>query len=939
MNCTENDTFLPPKARARYEGLVLLGQGGMGQVWRAFDKDLGREVALKVLRTDISLNDSNSRRLHREGQILARMRHQNIVNVYDFVEECGFAFISMELIKGKTLGQVMKEGTLPAERLVNYVAQLANALSLLHKKGILHRDIKPANIIINEKGVVKLMDFGLAKSTVTKEWTRLTGTHEMVGTPRYMAPEVLLGEGCDERSDVYQLGLVFYEALTKTFPYPERDLCELIGALTSDSLTIVAPSKIVTEADESLDEVVLKAMERDVKKRTGTARVLSKECERWLAKCNRQGPSPIEPVVIPELSKDGTNLVAPFLVALSLLIFVAFFSPWHKNREITYSRDEVGCQHVNINWKTASPIRFSMTLYELPKNKSMIRMQESERKVEHSFHMNRLRPSNRYLLQIDSEYHSIKRTFRTSQPRLLHPCYATIVDNVFWFKYGTNLSSGLTLTIILGGEETRKSQLRGSGELTITELELSNNSLLNWTLALGDKSLATGELRCAPQPLEPQVKPWKNKNSGKWKAPFIMSIIQWHGSDFVFFDRAGDLHCMSLFPKSSKMSESLLKRLFVYTPPENPERGKQPLIGGLTRAGQGETLLSSCSQGRFIIRALDLKTRSDEWQHYQSGKLNASQWNGPMGAKEWRSVIPLSMSPSISGLLRNGVYYIVCRAKRKSSLLAYHIEKQELLWQRELPLFIGGSADLQVMKPQFFNDYIVIPAYDVDTGNTYSTFQGLLYTPIEPTNEPIGIFNPRSSPALVEPYIDKERGRLWLCCDDRFYSWQSFEEGPSEHVPIPHMEKQKIKLLTPPVRYGDNHFFIINRGSGKSTVLSLCKWQTGKEAVVIDSQTFRTVGKREDRVRGILPSHEILAGRLLDGFFCFQPKTNALATWYSPELLAPLFIQSKADYDTGSIRALSLGPNEVFIVGDERGKIWTLPLKALASTKRARLLK
>jgi predicted Ser/Thr protein kinase len=217
-------TVLQPSGRtASSIGVgVVVGQGGMGAVYRAWDLRLERSVAIKVVRPDMLADPESRARFRREAQVVARLQHPAIVTVFDYgALEDGAAFLVMEFVQGEDLRQLMRrEGTLPRERTVGLVQGIAGGVEAAHQSGILHRDLKPENILLPSSGVgPKVVDFGVAKVTATSEGGTLTAGGTIVGTPAYMAPEQLRGETVDPRADVFSLGVMTYEMLSGRLPY------------------------------------------------------------------------------------------------------------------------------------------------------------------------------------------------------------------------------------------------------------------------------------------------------------------------------------------------------------------------------------------------------------------------------------------------------------------------------------------------------------------------------------------------------------------------------------------------------------------------------------------------------------------------------------------------------------------------------------------------
>jgi predicted Ser/Thr protein kinase len=234
------------------EVLELLGRGGMGAVYKARQKNLDRMVALKVIPPDAAKDPAFTERFNREARALARMNHPNIVTVYDFGERDGVYYLLMEYVDGVNLRHTLRAGNLQPREALAIVPQICDALQYAHDQGVVHRDIKPENVLLDRTGRVKIADFGLAKllGTGPNDFT-LTRTQQIMGTPRYMAPEQIeKPTTVDHRADIYSLGVVLYEMLTGELP---------IGRFE-------APSQKV-EIDVRIDQVVMRALEKSPDKR------------------------------------------------------------------------------------------------------------------------------------------------------------------------------------------------------------------------------------------------------------------------------------------------------------------------------------------------------------------------------------------------------------------------------------------------------------------------------------------------------------------------------------------------------------------------------------------------------------------------------------------------------------------------------------------------
>ncbi|MBX3178236.1 MAG: protein kinase [Candidatus Hydrogenedentes bacterium] len=250
----------------RYELERELGRGGMGVVYKARDTQLDRPVALKFLGSLVDESEEYRLRFQREARAAAQVTHPNILSIYDIGVEQGSSYIAMEYIEGPNLNQFMKKkGKLSAREAVNIVGQACAALDAVHQAGIVHRDIKPDNILIAKGGLVKLMDFGLAKGY----GQRLTASNVVMGTPCYMSPEQAKGQDVDGRSDIYAMGMVLYELLIG-----EPVFCTGNVLMRQIEETPPPPSSRVEDVPPALDALIMKCIAKDPEERYASAREL-----------------------------------------------------------------------------------------------------------------------------------------------------------------------------------------------------------------------------------------------------------------------------------------------------------------------------------------------------------------------------------------------------------------------------------------------------------------------------------------------------------------------------------------------------------------------------------------------------------------------------------------------------------------------------------------
>jgi eukaryotic-like serine/threonine-protein kinase len=253
----------------RYEIKKVLGAGGMGMVYRAFDKELGETVAIKTLRTEFMEADPSALdRFRSEIRLARRISHRNVVRTHDIGESDGLYYITMEFVEGSSLKDlIVSRGRLPAAAVISIGKQLCRALEVAHEAGVIHRDIKPQNMVVEADGTVKVMDFGIARLQASSDGHTRAGM--VVGTPEYMSPEQLRGDELDGRSDLYSAGAVLYESLTGKLPLTADTPASLIGKVLTE--VPISPRASVAEISPILSSAIMQALEKDREKRPRTA--------------------------------------------------------------------------------------------------------------------------------------------------------------------------------------------------------------------------------------------------------------------------------------------------------------------------------------------------------------------------------------------------------------------------------------------------------------------------------------------------------------------------------------------------------------------------------------------------------------------------------------------------------------------------------------------
>jgi eukaryotic-like serine/threonine-protein kinase len=304
-----------------YEIQSPLGAGGMGEVYRARDTRLDREVAIKVLPANLSSDASLKQRLEREAKAISKLSHPHICTQHDIGHQDGVDFLVMEYLEGETLEQRLSKGPLPPEQALRYAEQIADALAKAHKMGITHRDLKPANVMLTKSGA-KLMDFGLAKQSgvaplaaalteMTIEQAKLTSEGMIIGTFQYMAPEQLEGKEADARTDIFAFGELIHEMVTGKPPFSGKSRASLIAAILTTHPPPVTQLQPLTPA--GLERVVKKCLAKDPDERWQSASDLASELN-WITEGGSQAGVSL-PVLIRQKPRER---VAWALAALAL---------------------------------------------------------------------------------------------------------------------------------------------------------------------------------------------------------------------------------------------------------------------------------------------------------------------------------------------------------------------------------------------------------------------------------------------------------------------------------------------------------------------------------------------------------------------------------------------------------------------------------------------
>ena len=305
----------------RYEILQMLGLGGMGAVYKARDMELDRLIALKVIRPEIARNPEVLARFRQEMLTARQVTHKNVVRIFDIGDSDGIKFITMEFVAGKDLRSILEEhGQLPPAEAIVIIRQVCAALAAAHAENVIHRDLKPGNIMRDEQGRIVVMDFGLARTV--DDSANMTRSGAIVGTVEYMSPEQALANKLDARSDLFTIGLIFYELLTGKIPYKADSALASLIKRTQERAVPVA--ELDPRIPKVLSDILVKCLERDPAQRYQTAQEIIDRLDEFEGR--RSSTTAIAPPWIPSKGSMVLTAVAGVLVALAIGVISHFHS-------------------------------------------------------------------------------------------------------------------------------------------------------------------------------------------------------------------------------------------------------------------------------------------------------------------------------------------------------------------------------------------------------------------------------------------------------------------------------------------------------------------------------------------------------------------------------------------------------------------------------------
>jgi len=639
---------LPSTFTERYDLLECIGRGGMGECWSARDSRLDRLVAVKFIQG--ACDEAVHRRFLREAAPQVRLSHPGIVEVTDFDKDGAAPYIAFELVDGETLwARVQRRGAFMPAAAVACARSIAEAMAYAHEHGVLHRDLKSENVMILPDGSVKIIDFGLARrADVT---STLTKTGVILGTPAYMAPEVLRGQAATAASDVYGAGIVLFELLTGVPPF-EGDTA---AAIVTKRLTKPTPTPRVRrpELDGALEAIVLRPTAADPGARTGSFVEFIEQLTSWqvegaaaaatIAVVAVEPDAPSQPKTSPAPRRFGWLLT--FLLAAAT---VAAAVRWRADGAPTWGptlRLVVTAQGVQAAWRTPNPVHTECAVLVRATRARV--GQASSDGTDHEIVIDGLGPATAYVLVVDAAGTTVERTFVTSAASLERGVFVGRLAGGLFVDFASPVTSGLQFRVDDGDGEVVATH---SGEETPFVLSLPPPPVVAATRALRcrDSVLAARAVPLAPWTAAPPYRRDVRRRAGR-AAPTSLygEAPVWVGDHLVVADVDGVVACWRL-PRQQgvgRPSSDGLPLAWLYRHPATEPHGTEFAHGGLTALPDGRVVVAKrTTTTTAVVSVLDVPGRADAWQVGFEADSNADvvtwldsrahEWHAPLGGRE-----------------------------------------------------------------------------------------------------------------------------------------------------------------------------------------------------------------------------------------------------------------------------------------------------------------
>ena len=640
------------KNNPRYGSLILVGAGAMGAVFSAFDNKLKRQVALKVIHSRHLNAALMKERFRREAKLLSSIRHPNVVHLFDFEDGGELCYLTEEYVEGLPLDMLIADDTLSISEIVTIISKVASALQAVHEAGVLHRDIKPSNVIIDEGKEPRLVDFGLAKSFEGTGATSLTGSGFVVGTLGFVSPEVLLGCAATEQSDVYQLGALFYSALTRKMVYDQNAILALLKG-TDPSLP-PKPSECNADCPEVIDELVMSCIARDPGNRPSSAGEVQKACEQWLENKDDVGLIESQTMVVEATNISVSDRLAiiprsraplAVTIALLLLLLLTFL---RDQQPIVLENLEIkeGAQKVEVTWRTSQKTTCSYRIRSRKSGQVIAKGIEGKPAKEHRITCSKLAPATEYSLLLQWSDKSHEASFLTSQAQLIRPVCAIFLDGTFFADYRTTLGTGARLQVI---DSTGKilAERKGDGKITIEGLGRPPGNKVTWQVMAGSTILASGRTE--------RHQPQKPKEWAFQQTPTCSPV--WMKERLFIADEYGYLSCYEIGrQKTTRRTVDTyggLARSWSFA----PYTGRGTHCATVSKLSDENLFTIFRAGNRWQIWSLSPTLRRKSWRRRWGLRQSLpawlhdlkDEWNKPLDSSEWSSFIKVPKDVILSG--------------------------------------------------------------------------------------------------------------------------------------------------------------------------------------------------------------------------------------------------------------------------------------------------
>ena len=530
---------------SRFTEIKFLAHGGMGVVYSAFDKELKRKVAIKLIRREHLKDGGYRKRLIREAKSLCALRHPNIVRVYDFHDSPKLTYLVLEFVEGTTLRELRDTVMLRPKEVVQLMVKLADALAEVHEAKLLHRDIKPENILITNEGKPTFIDFGLTLRDENSEDTRMTETGCIVGTVGYLAPELLFGAEHTNKCDIYQLGVVFYELLTNKEFVDSEKFNEM---LRGNEIKVLPPSRL-SDADKELDAIVLAAVEFNADERTDSAQKLRDQCLSWLKIHEKEDSRPFGTLVTSSVrvSLPRTKLVQPkqsnklaHLACVVVVLFLLLVSASH----LFTKKPRATLVDFGADWVTFTLVEANQFKLTTAAEKKVV--QVGRERAGKKIKVGPLESEKEYQILLGDNA-EVALSFKTKKLHLKSAVRVFALGDSLFLSARTNLQKG-RLEVLAGSGKKRAFWEANKEHVIVRKVERYTNGAIPWSLSYGDKEVASGHtFRAGDFALQ-----------GKLSADEPNYYFCWHKENIFLGDRKWKLSQATIAPHNPKNKDDLL---------------------------------------------------------------------------------------------------------------------------------------------------------------------------------------------------------------------------------------------------------------------------------------------------------------------------------------------------------------------------------------------